>query len=101
MGSFLFELLDFIALVVFVLAAVRKLGSVFSSPNIRVRTAQAPAGAPPSAGPHRGEMARDPVCGMFVSTELSQQLRRGAETLHFCSRDCLEKFQKDAKHVSS
>ena len=42
-----------------------------------------------------GQTARDPVCGMFVSTELSQRLTRGKETLHFCSRDCLERFQKN------
>lgn len=43
-----------------------------------------------------GETARDPVCGMFVSTELSHQLRRNGETLHFCSRECLERFQANA-----
>lgn len=53
-----------------------------------------------SAAPHCGEMARDPVCGMFVSTELSQQLRRGNDTLHFCSRECLEKYEKDIEHVA-
>ena len=41
-----------------------------------------------------GEMARDPVCGMFVSTELSQRLQRHGQTLHFCSRECMEKYQK-------
>jgi YHS domain-containing protein len=46
-------------------------------------------------------MARDPVCGMFVSTELSQQLKRGTGTLHFCSRECLEKYAKGAEHVAS
>jgi YHS domain-containing protein len=46
-------------------------------------------------------MVRDPACGMFVSTELPHQLKRGKETLHFCSRECLEKFQKDAEHVAS
>jgi len=38
---------------------------------------------------------------MFVSTEVSQQLRRGGDTLHFCSRECLEKYQKDGKHETS
>ncbi len=42
----------------------------------------------------QGETARDPVCGMFVSTELSHRLARGNETFHFCSRECLERFQK-------
>ena len=46
------------------------------------------AAAPP------GETARDPVCGMFVSTELSHRLTQGGETLHFCSRDCLERYKK-------
>jgi YHS domain-containing protein len=43
----------------------------------------------------RGETARDPVCGMFVSTELSHRLTRGKETLHFCSRECLERYEKN------
>lgn len=43
-----------------------------------------------------GQTARDPVCGMFVSTELSQRLSLGGKTFHFCSRECLEKFQKDS-----
>jgi YHS domain-containing protein len=41
-----------------------------------------------------GEMARDPVCGMFVSTELSQRLQHHGQTLHFCSRECMERYQK-------
>ena len=46
----------------------------------------------------RGETARDPVCGMFVSTELSHRLQRGGETLHFCSRECLKRFESEATH---
>lgn len=42
----------------------------------------------------KGQTARDPVCGMFVSTELSHQLDEGGQTLHFCSRECLERYQK-------
>lgn len=38
--------------------------------------------------------ARDPVCGMFVSTEVSRRLTRGSETLHFCSQECLDRYQK-------
>jgi YHS domain-containing protein len=41
-----------------------------------------------------GRMARDPVCGTFVSTDLSQRLDQGGETLHFCSRDCRERYEK-------
>jgi YHS domain-containing protein len=101
MGSFFLEILDFVILVLFLLGIVRKIGSLFSSPRTQVRTSGGRPATPPSAAPHRGEMARDPVCGMFVSTELSQQLRRGSDTLHFCSHQCLEKYQKDSEHVAS
>ena len=46
----------------------------------------------------RGETARDPVCGMFVSTELSHRLQRGGETLHFCSLACRDRFQAEDGH---
>jgi YHS domain-containing protein len=99
MGSFLLDLLDFIILALFLWGMARKLGSLFRPPRVHVRTV---GGAPPpsAAAPHRGEMARDPVCGMFVSTELSHQLRQGKDTLHFCSRECLDKFQKESAHVA-
>ncbi len=42
----------------------------------------------------RGQMVRDPVCGMFVSTELSHRLSEAGQTLHFCSQECLERHQK-------
>jgi YHS domain-containing protein len=101
MGSFLFDLLDFVILALFVMAMVRKLGSLFRSPRNHVRTTTSRPPTAPSAAPHRGEMARDPVCGMFVSTELPHQLRRGKDSLHFCSRECLEKYQKDYAHAAS
>ena len=43
-----------------------------------------------------GEMVRDPVCGMFVSTEITHRLREHGQMLHFCSRECLEQYQKQA-----
>lgn len=43
-----------------------------------------------------GEMVRDPVCGMFVSTELSHRLEWHGTLLHFCSEECLEQYQKRA-----
>ena len=51
--------------------------------------------APPSL---KGETARDPVCGMFVSTEVSHRLKRGNETLHFCSQECLDRYQAEVAH---
>src|SRR5208283_1662082 len=102
MGSFLLDFLEFVVLALFLRGMARSLGSLFRSPRVNMRAARDASPRPASAAqPHRGEMARDPVCGMFVSTELSQQLRHGADTLHFCSRECLQKYQKDAEHVAS
>jgi YHS domain-containing protein len=44
----------------------------------------------------RGETARDPVCGMFVSTELSHRLEWHGKLLHFCSEECLNQYRKSA-----
>jgi YHS domain-containing protein len=46
----------------------------------------------------RGETARDPVCGMFVSTEVSHRLESDGKLLHFCSPECLEKYRSEAAH---
>jgi len=58
--------------------------------------------APPSDRANHvriGKTERDPVCGMFVSTELSHCLVRGSETLHFCSHECLERYQKETANA--
>jgi YHS domain-containing protein len=47
----------------------------------------------------KGRTARDPICGMFVSTEVSHRLVQGGETLHFCSQDCLEQYEKKTAKV--
>ena len=101
MGSFLLDILEFIILALFLKAMARGLGSLFRSPRIHVRTNVGGRTEPAPAAPQRGEMVRDPVCVMFVATELSEQLRQGTDTLHFCSRECLDKFKKDAQHVAS
>lgn len=38
---------------------------------------------------------RDPVCGTYVAEDISYLLEQGTETLHFCSRDCMEHYQRD------
>ena len=101
MGSFLFDIIVFILAGYILRAITRSFGSLFQSPQVHVRTPRSGPATASSDAPHRGEMARDPVCGMFVSTELPHRLVRGKDTLHFCSRECLEKFQKDSEHVAS
>jgi YHS domain-containing protein len=95
-------LLDFVMAFVFA-KAIGKLFRSGSGGGTRVHFRTHPGAAPPEEPPrvHSGQTARDPVCGMFVSTELSHRLTVGGETLHFCSRECLERYQKESAHVSS
>lgn len=41
-----------------------------------------------------GKTFRDPVCGMFVSAELSYNLKLGSGVVHFCSAECMKKYQE-------
>jgi YHS domain-containing protein len=71
----------------------RALPQVFGTPRQGSANPGRP-GAPRAPETRGGQMARDPVCGMFVSTELSRRLNQDGVTLHFCSEECLERYQK-------
>jgi YHS domain-containing protein len=90
---YLFDLIV-VTIIGWILARIAQ--RLFGNPTVgpRAPRPRTPRGNSQSA--IAGETARDPVCGMFVSTELSHQLRRDGETLHFCSRECLERFQANA-----
>jgi YHS domain-containing protein len=47
----------------------------------------------------QGRTVRDPECGMFVSTEVSHRLVQGKEVLHFCSKDCLDRYERKTAKV--
>jgi YHS domain-containing protein len=47
------------------------------------------------------KLVRDPVCGMHVAQGLALPLKQGAETLHFCSAECREKYLNDAGKMSA
>lgn len=59
-------------------------------------SASAHANPRPSAAPVGGELKRDPVCGVYVSTAVSVKKQSGGETLHFCSEACRDKHGKSA-----
>jgi YHS domain-containing protein len=40
------------------------------------------------------KLARDPVCGTWVSPSNSRFLHSGSTTHYFCSEDCRRKFQR-------
>jgi len=94
MGEFLGYLTDAVLLLItlrFLYGALRQLLAPRAAAQGGGRGV---AGAAAPVSP--GEMARDPECGMFVSTEVSRRLKRGGQTLHFCSDDCLEKYKRRA-----
>ena len=94
MGEFLGYLLD----ALFALMMLRIVyGALrhFFAPRAAASRVRTSADAPPPEG-RGGQMVRDPECGMFVSTEVSHRLKKGGETLHFCSQDCLEKYRSRA-----
>ena len=48
-----------------------------------------------SGVPQRGvQMARDPVCGMFVLPERAVATVDGRERIYFCSEACRDKYRK-------
>ena len=54
----------------------------------------------PAKGPRRtisGQMEKDPVCGMYVASDLAVTTRVKGETVHFCSDKCLNIFLSESK----
>lgn len=96
---FLAYVINFIFVIIIGWILNRVLRGLFGAPGTHVRSWRSGAARGSSTQVVRGETARDPVCGMFVSTELSLRLTSGEETLHFCSRECLERYQKSEPHA--
>lgn len=43
-----------------------------------------------------GELKRDPVCGVYISTATSVKIAEGSRVVHFCSAACRDKYRKGA-----
>lgn len=99
------RLLSYFVELVFLIVVSRMLGRALQglfSPSLPRRQGRTAGGEPRDSSRTRiGKTERDPVCGMFVSTEVSHRLVRGSETLHFCSQECLERYQKETANVSA
>lgn len=100
MGRLLSYLVELIFLFVVLKMLSRALQGLFSTPTSPRRGGPAEGEPRHSSKVRIGKTERDPVCGMFVSTELSHRLVRGSETIHFCSNECLERYQKETANVS-
>lgn len=93
MARLLGYLLDLLVAILLGRVLTRTFQSLFGPPSTPSSGARDPASRGGSARTVHGETARDPACGMFVSTELSHRLTRDGKTLHFCSLECLERYR--------
>jgi len=48
-----------------------------------------------------GELRRDPVCGVYVSTETAVRLSEGGKVLYFCSTGCRDRYKKGERAPSA
>ena len=48
----------------------------------------ASAGPQQASPPHRGQLLRDPICGVYVTPEKAITERSGVGTAYFCSEEC-------------
>ena len=48
------------------------------------------------SGRHPKQLHRDPACGRYVPAEISHPLKTAEQTLHFCSRECLDRYRQSS-----
>lgn len=48
-----------------------------------------------------GELRKDPVCGVYISTATSFKLNEGGKTLHFCSEACRERYRRGERAANA
>jgi len=53
------------------------------------------------ATPEGKALRRDPVCGMFVSPEISFTFEQAGQVHHFCSAECRERFKSSLPRAGS
>jgi YHS domain-containing protein len=82
--EFIFPLLLFL----FVRSVIRNLMQGF-----RGRAQPAPAERRAPEVPAVGELKKDPVCGTYVSTAVSVTRTVGGHVVHFCSKECSDKYK--------
>jgi YHS domain-containing protein len=82
----------YLFLTVILISVVRSIAGILGR-AIRGASPAGPAGRRPAAEPRKaGELKRDPVCGIYISTATSVKRNVGGEVVHFCSAQCSEKY---------
>jgi len=89
----IFELLMTVLVIFFLRAVMRTIFKGFGDlmrPGANPNASQQ-SGAP-NAVPLTGELKKDPVCGTYISVATSIKETVGGETVHFCSKECRDKY---------
>ena len=86
---FVIDILLPLLLFFFVRAALRNLFSSGTRAPVGPRKPNPPR---PTVQPG-GELKKDPVCGTYVSTAASVTRTVGGQVLHFCSKECRDKYR--------
>lgn len=87
----IFELLVTVLVIFFLRAVMRTIFKGFG--DLMKPGANQPH--PPSATnqvPLTGELKKDPICGTYISAATSIKETVGGQTLHFCSKECRDKY---------
>jgi len=84
---------DFVFPVLLFLFVRSLIGGFFKGPARR-NSPQRTAEPPVSPG---GELKKDPVCGTYVSAAASVTRMVNGKVVHFCSKDCSEKYGAEVR----
>jgi YHS domain-containing protein len=66
-----------------------------------VRDAVPAGGTRPPSNRTAVPLERDPVCGTYVSPEISFTTEQSGQILHFCSAECRERYAKSSRRAAS
>ena len=84
----LFELLVIVVFISVLRGVLGIIGRALSGQANRGSAAQRPAAQVPLSG----ELKKDPACGTYISAATSIKEKVGGQTLHFCSKECRDKY---------
>ena len=87
--AFLVEFVFPLLLFLFVRSLLRNFLQSYSRNRVQPRSDARQAPEVPAAG----ELKKDPVCGTYVSTAASITRTVGGQVMHFCSKECRDKYR--------
>jgi YHS domain-containing protein len=101
----MFRFIFYLLLFVVVTSLLKGIAKIFlrGMSDVLKREPGEPAGRPRYAHevPVAGELKKDPVCGTYIATASSVKETIGGQTVHFCSRDCRDKYVASSPHKAA